>query len=137
MTFKLAALSTGPDPDDWTALQDLIGEADEPIYPEASYMPFQEAVELQSGKLRQLGYPSAVWSFTGLTAEQRYQLRQICPGGSADVYIETMTNEYDVNGDRIWIQAQAIMKWQVGEEDIQADRTMNLEIVFTHMVEVP
>lgn len=136
MTFRLAPLSAGSNPLYWDALQDLIGEADMPIEPDASYLPYQEAVELGSGKLREIGYPSAVWAFSGLTQAQRYQLRLICPSGSAYVYIETMTNEYDVSGNRIWTQAQAVMKWQVGEEDIQADKTVNLEITFTHLVEV-
>jgi len=136
MTFRLAPLVEGDNPIYWATLQELIGEADMPIQPDASYLPFQEPVELASGNLRGLGYPSAIWLLTGITPAQRYILRQICPGASAEVYVETMTNEYDVSGNREWIQARAVMKWKTGEEDIQADKTLDLEIEFTHLVEV-
>lgn len=136
MVFRLAPLSAGSNPIYWDTLQDLIGEADMPIEPDASYLDYAEAVEMNDGSIRYLGYPSARWLLNGITPAQRYTLRQICPSGSADVYIETMTNEFDASGNREWIQAQAIIKWKTGEEDIQADRTLDLELTFDHIVEV-
>lgn len=136
MTFRLATLASGSNPIYWATVQELLGAADVPALPDASYRPFAEVVETMGGGSFGRGYPQAVWSFDALTAEQHYILRQICPGLSADVYIETLTNEFDASGNRLWIQAQAVMKWTGGEEDIQADTPLNVEINFTHIVEV-
>jgi hypothetical protein len=136
MTFRLAPLSAGDNPIYWDTLQDLLGEADIPIEPDASYRPFAEVVTTQGGGRYGRGFASAVWAFNGITPFQKFQLREICPGMSADVYIETPTNDYDMYGDRIWIQARAVMNWTEGEEDIQADRTLDIEVVFTELVEV-
>lgn len=133
MTFRLAPLSAGANPLYWNTLQDLIGVADIPIQPDASYLPYTEPIDLASGKKRGNGFPAATWLLSGINGEQRYVLRQICPGASADVYIETLTNDYDVSGNRTWIQAQAIMYWPEGEEDIQADMTSDMEIHFSFL----
>ena len=136
MTFRLATLSAGANPIYWDTLQDLLGSADIPIEPDASYRPYAETVKTQAGGKFGRGFAIATWLLTGINAEQKYILRQICPNASADVYIETLTNEYDVSGNRIWIQAQAVMEWMDGDEDIQADYTIDLEILFTHISEV-
>lgn len=135
MTFRLAALSTGSNPIYWDSLQDLLGEADMPFEPDASYEPYVEPVTLANGKKRGMGLPIATWIMT-LTKTQKYILRQFCTGASASVYIETPTNDFDVSGNQEWIQASAIMEWQDGEEDIDAELTRDLTIRFTHLVEV-
>lgn len=136
MTFRIAPLSAGDNPIYWYELSALLSAADMPIEPDATYRPQSESVATLDGKTYARGYPSALWSFDGLTPAQKYKLRQICPELSADVYIETLTNEYDINGDRIWIQAQAIMHWTDNDEDIAANITMNVEVRFTHIIEI-
>jgi hypothetical protein len=137
MTFRLASLSAGANPIYWNTLQSLIGVADIPIEPDASYKPYQEAVKTMAGTKYGRGYASAVWSFSGLSPEQKYILRQICTDLSADVYIETPTNDFDVSGNQEWIQAQAVMEWTEGEQDIQGGMTIDFEITFTRLIEVP
>ncbi len=136
MTCKISPLSDGNNPLYWDTVQSLIGEADIPIEPEMDYRPSSETVRTMSGSDYERGYPAATWRFTGLDALQRYTLRQICRGASADVYIETTTNEFDMYGERVWTQAQAIMHWPPGEEKLEADRTIDLSIEFTHLIEV-
>ncbi len=136
MTFRLAPLSVGDNPLYWDDLSDLLGVADEPVEPDANYRPQSEAVVTLDGQTLARGYAVALWTFSGLTPAQRYALRQICPGLSADVYIETLTNEFGASGNRIWIQAQAIMHWTDGDEDIAANATLNCEVRFTHLIEV-
>ena len=133
MTFRLAQLSAGANPLYWDTLQDLLGEADIPIEPDATYN--QNVVALADGQKRLLGFPYVTWSLT-LTGMQKYILRQICPYASASVYIETPTNNYDANGAREWTQAQAIMNWTEDEENIDADITLDIVIRFTHLVEI-
>ena len=82
-----------------------------------------------------MGLPSATWLLS-LTPTQKYILRQFCLLTSAAVYIETTTNNFDVSGNQEWIQASAIMEWQEGEENIDADITLDLTIRFSHLVEV-
>lgn len=135
MTFRLAPSSAGANPINWNTIQDLIGEANIPIEPDAAYSPYQELVTLGNGQKRAYGLPSATWILT-ITGTQKYTLRQICAGTSANVYIETQTNNYDVNGAREWIQAAAIMEWQEGEEEIDADITKDFTLRFAHLVEV-
>jgi len=134
MTFRLAQLSVGSNPLYWDSLQDLIGIANEPIEPDASYSI--ATVRLSNGQKRQRGFASAVWHLTGVLPEQKYILRQIISTPSISVYIETPTNDYDVSGNREWVQAQAIANWPDGEQDIQADKTLDFDITFTHLVEV-
>jgi len=99
MTFRLVSTSAGANPLYWDSLQDVLGEADIPIVPDVSYLPYQEAIELANGQKRGMALPSAVWVLT-VTGTQKYILRQICPGASVNVYVETLKNTYDINGDR-------------------------------------
>jgi len=134
MTFRLAPMSSGDNPIYWETLQNLIGVADEPIEPDASYSI--TTVNLGSGQKKQRGFAVAVWHLTGITPEQKYILRQIITDPSTSVYIETLTNDYDASGNREWIQAEAVANWPDGEQDIQDDKTLDLDITFTHLIEV-
>jgi hypothetical protein len=135
MTFRLVTTSAGSNPLYWDSLQDVLGEANIPIVPDASYMPYRDVVNLANGQKRGMDLPSATWVMT-VTGTQKYILREICPGASANVYVETPTNDYDISGDREWIQAAAVMEWHDGEEDIDADITRDLTLTFSHLVEV-
>jgi hypothetical protein len=136
MTFRLALKAEGPNPFYWQSLQQLIGRADIPADPDASYTPHTEVVKTLSGKTKARGYPSAAWYWAVITEDQRAILREICPGASAEVYIETVTNDLDLYGDPEFIQCSAIMHWTPEDEDKQAGNTLGLGIVFTHLVEV-
>ena len=136
MTFKIALLEDGPDPDHWSTIASLIGQADVSFNPDASFNPQAEVVGTQAGTDVGRGFATARWYWAALTLEQRAILKEFCPNVSSQVYIETQTNEIDLDGERIWIQAQAVMKWPQGDEDQQAEKSLGLEIIFTHLVEV-
>lgn len=135
MTFKIAPLTEGNNPIYWYDLDDYLSEADIPIRPDWSFRQYSDSAKTLGGAKFGRGFPVATWSMP-LTASQRYKLREICPGLSADVYVETPTNELDIYGEIIWIQAQAVMNWTDGEENRQVGRTLDAEIVFTELVEV-
>jgi hypothetical protein len=136
MTFRLAPKSVGENPIYWESLDQLIGRADIPTDPDASYTPHAEVVKTLSGKTKARGFPSAGWYFSVITDEQRAVLREICPGSSSEVYIETSTNDLDLYGDPEFIQCSAIMHWTPEDEDKQAGKTLGLGIVFTHLVAI-
>lgn len=136
MTFRLALKVEGDNPLYWQTIDQLIGTADIPNNPDASYIPQGEVVRTLAGGGYARGYASATWHWNALTNAQRAVLREFCPGVSAEVYIETPSNDLNVCGDQEWIQALAIMHWNAGDEDQQAGNTLGLEILFTHLVEV-
>ena len=135
MTFRIAPIAEGDNPLYWYDLNDYLSEADIPIRPDWSYHKYSEVVKTLGGLKYGRGMSVATWSMT-LTASQRYNLRLICPDLSAQVYIETPTNDLDIYGEIIWIQASAVMNWPEGDENRQSDLTLDTEIVFTELVEV-
>ncbi len=46
-------------------------------------------IPLPSGQVRRMGFPQQTWHFGYLERAQRDQLREYCPGKSAEVYITT------------------------------------------------
>lgn len=137
MTFRLALKVEGPNYLYWQTLDQLIGLADVSYDPDAGFIPQGEVVEALSGKSVARGFATVSWHWNVLTLQQRAILKEFCPGASAEVYIETTTNEIDLYDDPIFIQALAIMHWPTGDEDIQGDKILGLEVTFTHLIEVP
>lgn len=131
MTFKIATYATGPDPDTWDTLESL-GITD----PDWTFQPYAEVVETHGGSDFGRGFASAGWHLNIARNEQRSQFRTYCPGASATVYISTPTNEDDVNGDPIFKNYLAEMHWMRGDEDKQIRHTLDVNVTFTHLVEV-
>lgn len=136
MTFRLALKAEGANPLYWQTLDQLIGFADIPIDPDFSYTPQSDVVKAVSGLSFPRGFASAMWHFNALTNTQRQTLKSFCPNLSAEVYIETLSNEQTVCGDDEWIQALAVMNWTAGDETKDSNKTLGLDIVFTHLVEI-
>lgn len=135
MAFRIAPIAEGSNPLYWYDLNEYLSQANIPVRPDWSYQQFSESVKTLGGSKFGRGFPVATWAMQ-LNAYQRYKLRLICPGLSAPVYVETPTNELDIYGEIIWIQAQAVMNWTDGEENRQVDKTLDSEIVFTELIEV-
>jgi hypothetical protein len=135
-TFRLALKVEGSNPIYWESLDTLIGQANIPINPDASFAPQSEVVKALSGRTFGRGFASALWHWNVISNDQRATLREFCPGTSSEVYIETPTNEETLCGETEFIQALAIMHWPAGDEEQQSDKTLGLEIGFTHLVEV-
>ena len=136
MTFRLALKAEGNNPFYWSSLDQLIGIANISVSPDAGYIPQSDVAKTLSGLSVARGFAAATWRFTALTNAQRQILKSFCPGLSAEVYIETLTNELTVCDVDEWIQCSAILHWKPGDEEQQAGRTMGLEILFTHLVEI-
>ena len=139
MTYRLALKAEGPNYLYWQTIDQLIGIADIPVNPDSSFTPQTDVAQSLSGMTYPRGFSQATWHFAGLTVEQRQILRSFCPAPalSAEVYIETATNEQTVCGDDEFIQCSAILHWVANDEEIQAGRVLGLDLLFTHLVDVP
>lgn len=138
MAYRLAAKVEGPNYLYWQTLDQLIGLADIPINPDSSYTPQTDVAQALSGMTYPRGFATAIWHFAGLSVEQRRILRSFCPAPalSAEVYIETTTNERTLCDSDEWIQAEAILHWSAGDEEIQAGHVLGVDLLFTHIAEI-
>lgn len=134
--FKLAALSTGSDPDDWDTLDTLLSLNNVPVEPEWTYQPYSEIAKTLAGSGYGRGFAIATWHLNIAHNTQRTILRTFCPGTSAEVYLSTPTNEDDTNGDPVFKDFRATMHWMAGQEDKQIRHTLGIDLTFTHLVEV-
>lgn len=139
--FLIAALATGSNPDDWSVVETLLSSVSNDITSDRSlewtHADASSYIELQSGKTAGLGFPVVTWKFRGLRLEQRENLRDFCPGFSADVYIRTPTNE-TIAGVRQWADYQCIAHWAQRSEIISDGIGLaeEVELRFTHCVQV-
>lgn len=129
--FKIALLSAGDNPNNWDALASILDGPE----PDWSYRPYQEAVMLGNGQKRGMGFPSATWTWRGISETDRETLRGYCSGLSAEVYVATPTNE-TTSGARDWINASAIMQWMDEDEEKNVNHTLDFQVEFTAITEV-
>jgi hypothetical protein len=108
-----------------------LDELDAPVKePNSIFQDYSERLILGDGSARGVGAPVAIWTFELLEdANPRNQLKEFCPGASADVYIRTLRND-----DTFGIY-QAIMHWPL-EESTDNHWNLKLNIKFTQLVEV-
>lgn len=131
--FKLSPISVGSDPDDWATVQSILGSADIPVEPDASFRKYSAVMSSLGGLRIGQGFPVVSWNFDALNGVQRYALRQICPGPSARVYFSTLSSDVDEDGERIWVDAAGVMNWPEGDEELEGNTTLDLEIIFTQV----
>lgn len=130
MPFQIGTTLGGIEP-----LEDIFTPDPGDVFdPDWSFSPFAGSVELSDGTVKGVGFPIAKWRFNHLTEVNRAELRELCPGLSAVVYIETATNESDLYGT-VFKQYQAVMRWTPEDEDKAADRTLGFIVTFTHLIE--
>jgi hypothetical protein len=136
--FKIALLSAGSDPADWTTLDSLLSVAGKLVDPDWSFNPYAKVVVANSGKQRGKGFATAGWHWNYLKDWQREALRAFCPypAMSATVYIRTLVNE-TTDGVKTWGNFKAEMYWPAGDEDKQSGTVLSLDIEFHHLVPVP
>ncbi len=137
MFYKLALFATGPNPDNWTDLQTLLGQMNIPVGITSSYVPYSEINRDGNGLRSGRGMAKAILSFGALADYRRSLLRSFCPAPaiSSKVYLRTRSNEKDVNDDPVWIDCLAIMHWPL-QEDQQGQGTLNFNIEFDILEEV-
>jgi ABC-type proline/glycine betaine transport system substrate-binding protein len=98
--------------------------------PQTFFKLYAEIVTLGDGSSFGRGFPQVEWKWNLLTRAQRDQLRAYCAGTSAAVYVRTRTND-SADAYKNYL---AIMHWPL-EEEKYATKRMDLNILFTQMVE--
>ena len=125
------------DPADWQTLQSIMGEADIPIEVDDSYFPQSTYTDNGDGSRTAQGWIKVIWRIKIAHAWQRQALRAYCPGLSADVYLRTHTNEYDVCLDEYdWISLRGQMHWMIADEAREGKFVSDIEIEFVACEEV-
>lgn len=97
--------------------------------PRSVFSDYAEMIVASSGRSYGRGLPVCRWIFAILTSAQRQILKSYCPGASAPVYIQTLTND-----DQYHIY-RAVMHWPLEEERDPSKRRdrLEFEIEFTHL----
>lgn len=109
----------------------LLPELTVPVVPPStSYTPSVGSITLGDGTERAIGSPMASWHWGFLQSTQRDQLKEFCPGKSADVYIRTLKS------DGTYADYSCVMVWPQNETR-QANRIIDITIEFRNMVEIP
>ena len=103
MTYKIGSTQVG-----LTELSALTVPLPRPY---ATYQAHSEITDTVDGGAVGRGFPIVVWQFSGLTLDQRDQLRSFCSGVSATVYIETQSNEDEDE----FVQLECKMIWPLTE----------------------
>lgn len=114
-----------------TTLEELtnLSELTTPVeHPKSEYLPYARTVNKGNGGKRGIGSPVAVWNFALLSLEERNQLKEFCPGASANVYIRTKLN------DDSYADFSATMIWPDTTEDRWYGVKKNFSILFRNLV---
>ena len=88
------------------------------------------------GTFRGDGFPVATWQWGFLTKAQRDQLRQVCSGKSAVVFIQTRENDTRTVSPGVttdFRSFQATMIWP-DKEEVFAERRIDFTLEFRFMV---
>ncbi len=113
-----------------TTLEELtnLSELTTPVeHPKSEFLPYARTVNKGNGGKRGTGSPVAVWNFPLLSLEERNQLKEFCPGASADVYIHTKLN------DDSYADFSAKMIWPDIPEDRWYGEKKNFSILFRNL----
>lgn len=117
-----------------TTLEDLtpLDELETPVEaPKSDFQPYSEIRQAGDGSFISRGSAIAIWNFPFLEfIEQRDQLKQFCPGASAEVYIRTRLADDTFATFVCWmvwpLREQRENSWKVGFQ-IQFHRLVEVE----------
>ena len=93
-------------------------------------------IPLPSGQVRRMGFPQQIWHFGYLDRAQRDQLRDFCPGKSAEVYITTEIFD-DVTSTPTFADFRAVMVWGEEDPDSSVIKDFSLTFVLKEQLELP
>ena|SRR5688572_22148272 len=113
-----------------TTLEELtnLSELTTPVeHPKSDHLPYARTVNKGNGGRRGIGSPVAVWNFPLLSLDERNQLKEFCPGASANVYIRTKLN------DDSYADFSANMIWPDTPEDRWYGEKKNFSILFRNL----
>ena len=97
--------------------------------PQDTFYESSVFVDRADGRQSGHGYPYCVWRFDILTQAMIDNLRAVCPGRSAEVYITTR----DADGDFTTYQGVMIWPQRQAEARQAADKFVGLEFTFRRL----
>lgn len=100
------------------------------FYPKSTYSPYTSVVGLSDGSTRGIGAPTATWRWGFLNRDMRDQLRSLCTGASAEVYIRTYTKD-NAGAPKYFL---ARMTWPSIAEETDNTKAIDFVIKFTQLV---
>ena len=101
--------------------------------PLSTFKPYSRVVINGAGGEVGLGYPVNTWDFGYLDDDQRNQLRALCTGASATVYIKTYN---DSLATPAWQEWRAIMVWMHEGEERRNDKRLKMTLTFKLLEDV-
>lgn len=129
------AFMIGTDLDtDFQTLNDLFETADA-VDPDATFAPFAAYTDNVDGSRSGVGFSMSTWKWEGLDDLKVDTLEEFWDGAlSVPLYIRTLINRVDDNGDRIFRTFLTQALWLPKDEDKQAGYTLAAAIDFRHMI---
>jgi len=138
-TFRLAALGDS-NPSNWNTLASLLAGTDISASPDWTHTPYSTYSERGDGGRTGHGTPIVAWRWKGLRQSQRESLRTIITNLSAQVYIQTPTNETSSSGTvRVWANYLCQALWMPVDENVEninIDVLKDVDLEFRHCVVV-
>lgn len=119
---------------DFETLNDILGTADAED-PDVTFLPFAAFSDNIDGSRSGLGFPKAVWKWSGREDLKLELLHDFWNDAlSVELYIRTRTNRVDGSGNYIFRTFLCQALWIEREEDKQAGYTLDVELSFRHLV---
>lgn len=113
---------------------DEILESEISIDPDWSFQAYSTNIRLGNGLLKGMGYPVIRWRWRAMSDANREILKEFVGSNlSAPIYIRSATNETN-EGAITFATYYGVMNWPAQDEDFQADKILDLVIIFTHLV---
>ena len=107
--------------------------------PRSRFFEVAQWLDKADGTVRGQGFPYCIWEFDTLSQDMIDDLRTICPGQSATVYITTRVLDGDFDtftGVMLW-PGQDQMEARVGANDSSDGIYRGLEFTFRRLQAVP
>jgi hypothetical protein len=133
LDYRIALLSAGPDPADWDLIETILGRMGIPVGITSEYIEVAESIKVADASRVARGMSYFTWMIKAAKPYQRTALRTYCSNvPSATVYARTLSNDFDVNGDPVWIDTKSELVWPTREDNrliAIADFSLRFDII--------
>jgi hypothetical protein len=119
-----------------SVLDALLYAYDSDIAPDMTFAPFATKQDTGAGSVKGMGFPTATWHWSLINVSQREELRELCSGLSAHVYVRMPVRDTS-SGVLVYHTFDAYMLWEVTEEGMEQNLSeLDFKILFRYMIMV-
>ena len=130
-----SAFMIGTDLDSDFETINTVLETAEAVDPDATFAPFAAYTDNVDGSRSGVGFPMATWKWQGKEDLKVELLQEFWDGAlSTPLYIRTMTNRVDEDGNRIFRTFLTQALWPPKDLDMQAGYTLGFQLEFRHLI---